>query len=91
MVRPLHEPLCDVDVALADPGQPMASLESAIRQYCANHPSCADTVEGIRRWWLADLTIPLEPLEAALERLVDLGELERRVVPDGTTIYLHRA
>jgi hypothetical protein len=69
----------------------MAPLESAIRGYCSKHPNCADTIEGIRRWWLADLTVPLADLESVLERLVALGVLERRGLLDGTIIYLHRA
>jgi hypothetical protein len=84
-------PRCDVDEALAGIGQPMASLEAAVRQYCSKHPNCADTIEGVRRWWLGDLTIPIADLERALERLVELGALERRLLADGTTIYLHRA
>jgi hypothetical protein len=55
------------------------------------HRNCADTVEGVRRWWLADLTVPLAELEDVLRRLVALGVLEHRVLADGTTIYLHRA
>ena len=69
----------------------MDPLESTIRRYCSKHPSCADTIEGVRRWWLADLTVPFVALERVLRRLVTLGVLECQVLPDGTTIYLHRA
>jgi hypothetical protein len=67
-----------------------SSLEQALEGYCALHPNAADTVEGVRRWWLADPAIPLADVEVALDALVARGRLDIRRLPDGTAIYFHR-
>ena len=66
-------------------------LEEALRRYCAAHPNAADSVDGVRRWWLADPAIPLADVEAALEALVKRGMLDVRRLPDGTGIYFNRS
>lgn len=71
--------------------QPHSSLEEALDAYCAGHPNAADTVEGVRRWWLADPAIPLADVEAALGALVERGMLDVRRLPDGTALYFNRA
>jgi hypothetical protein len=62
----------------------------AIRRYCAQHPNAADTVEGVRRWWLADLVCSREEIERALAELVARGEVAERSLADGTVLYLCR-
>jgi hypothetical protein len=59
----------------------------AIRRYCAQHPNAADTVEGVRRWWLADLLCSREEVERALAELVARGEVIERSLADGTILY----
>jgi phage host-nuclease inhibitor protein Gam len=66
-------------------------LEEALRRYCTAHPNAADSVDGVRRWWLADPAIPLADVEAALEALVKRGMLAVRRLPDGTAVYFNRA
>jgi hypothetical protein len=66
-------------------------LERALLRYCADHPFAADSVEGVRRWWLADPAIPLADVEAALAALVARRSLDIRRLPDGTQVYFNRA
>lgn len=67
-----------------------SAIEIRIRRYCAQHRNAADTVDGVRRWWLADLACAPEDVQATLDRLVDAGEMARRTLPDGSIIYMHR-
>lgn len=73
-----------VAVASDDP------IEEQLAHYCAAHPRAADNIDGVRRWWLADPSIPLSDVEAALESLVKRGTLDVRRLPDGTAIYMSR-
>jgi len=68
-----------------------SDLEQALERYCADHPNAADSVEGVRRWWLADAAIPLGDVEDALAALVERGMLGVRRLPDGTDVYFNRA
>lgn len=51
-------------------------------------PNAADTADGIREWWLADLP-PVDPhiVDAALDRLVAAGVLERAASTSGTPVF----
>ena len=52
------------------------------------HPTAADTVDGIARWWLDGAEEPaLKVVEAALEMLVHRGLLVRNPLPDGNFVY----
>jgi hypothetical protein len=66
-------------------------LEDALERYCHAHPNAADSVEGVRQWWLTDPDVPLAEVEAALEALVKRGLLDVRWLLDGTAIYFNRA
>ena len=65
-------------------------VEHAVERYLAAHPNAADSADGVRRWWLADPSIPLADIEAALEALVTRGLLDVRWLLDGTAIYFSR-
>lgn len=69
----------------------MLALQREIQRYCAQHRNAADTVEGVRRWWISDSSCPLDDVEQALEGLVQTGVLARRTLPDGNVIYFLRA
>lgn len=59
-----------------------------LEQYVSLHPTAADTVDGIARWWLGAQGQPvLIHVEAALELLVARGVLDRSVLPDRRVIY----
>ena len=75
-----------VAVASDDP----RDLEAALARYCEEHPHAADTIDGVRRWWLADPAIPIADVEAALEALVKRGTLDVRRVPGSAAIYMNR-
>jgi hypothetical protein len=83
LASPLHTGWPRVDVAEGGHSE----LEQALERYCAEHPNAADSVEGVRTWWLADPTIPREAVEEALDALVDRGLLAVRALSDGTIVY----
>jgi hypothetical protein len=64
-------------------------LHDALRSYLSRFPDAADSPEGIRQWWLTkDLrTAPLVKVREALKDLVASGEMESRILPDGTELY----
>ena len=68
-----------------------SDLERALVRYCADHPNAADSVEGVRRWWLANPAVPLTDVEEVLEALVEREMLDIRRLPDGTKVYFNRA
>lgn len=61
----------------------------AILAYLARHPRAADTEHGIAQWWLPEMGVeaPLAQVQQALQALVQRGEMERVVLPDGGAIY----
>ena len=64
-------------------------IEELVTRYIADHPNAADTVEGIRSWWIAAEMHDASRAEvqAAAERLVSCGTLSRTALPDGTPLY----
>jgi hypothetical protein len=64
-------------------------LSTALRQYLARNPDAADSVDGIRRWWLPQplQSVGNERLQAALDGLVASGEMRMRCLPGGTEFY----
>lgn len=64
------------------------TLAREIGAYVASHPSAADTIESIARWWLAGSQKPsLTRVEAALDLLVSRGLVARFPLPDGRFVY----
>lgn len=61
----------------------------AIRAYLAAHPGAADSVEGIRQWWLPEALghVSLLVLRAVLDRMVRRGELRCVRLADGKDLY----
>lgn len=55
------------------------NVDSAVLAYLEEHPSAADTLEGITTWWLEQLRIRcgIELVSGALERLIQSGQVER--------------
>lgn len=54
-------------------------VESEILAYLRLHPGCADTLEGIHRWWIRwpGPEAALAVSEAALKRLEAKGEIKQ--------------
>ena len=67
---------------------PNEALAGEIRRYCALNPDAADTLDGIA-WWVTHQRYyeMVTALEAAVDYLVSVRVLERRELPDGTTLY----
>ena len=71
-----------------DEGDAIGIVARALRRYLAAHPTAADTVNGIQRWWLAPaVDEPLPLVELALDRLIEEGLMCRVPMQDGRTIY----
>lgn len=65
--------------------------EAAIREFIAQRPDSADTLEGIHRWWIRWPDLPESPVitTIALERLEAAGMLERYLI--GNSVLWRRA
>ncbi|THF63713.1 hypothetical protein E6C76_14080 [Pseudothauera nasutitermitis] len=65
--------------------------EAAIREFLAQRPDSADTLEGIHRWWILWPGLPESPVISliALERLEAAGLMERLLI--GNTVLWRRA
>jgi len=67
-----------------------AVVESLL-DYVTRHPEAADSIEGIRRWWLPmGMVASAADVEAALNRLVLAGILATRRLPDRGVLYSRR-
>jgi len=63
-------------------------VAASLHEYVARHPEAADSIEGIRRWWLPPSVVAsAADVQAALDRLVAAGVLSRRPLPDRSTLY----
>lgn len=65
-------------------------LVDEITRYLKAHPNAADTLEGVRKWWLGDLgrTGPVSRVQLALDQLMANGLLERRDIAGGQRLYM---
>ena len=74
-------------------GDKLAQIISELRGYVDAHPHAADTLQGVSRWWLTGVgsAATLLEIETILEQLVADGTIDRRELPDGSTLYMaHR-
>jgi hypothetical protein len=67
----------------------VTTIADEIARYLTDHPDAADSLDGIRRWWLPRVRLEeaTAQLEAALEELLRRGVVVRQVLADGTTLY----
>ena len=66
---------------------PERDLRECLRCYLEEHPEAADSLEGIRQWWLPDRlrdAVLDEDLEMAIAQLIASGEIQRNTLPDGS-------
>jgi hypothetical protein len=65
-------------------------VREEILSYLRNHPNAADTLEGILNWWLPRQRYETEQQRIAqsLEYLVMQGLVSKKVLSDGTILYL---
>jgi hypothetical protein len=72
----------------SDSERDVDSLVIELETYMATHPSAADTVESVARWWITDPRKPsLRRVEAALEVLVRRTVAAKFLLPDGRFVY----
>jgi len=72
-----------------DPGNDHVSVVAeSLLDYLEHHPNCADTKEGIVRWWVLAQHVQeqIATVELALDNLVQKGLVERSDIT-GRTIY----
>ncbi|WLQ17090.1 hypothetical protein O5O45_14310 [Hahella aquimaris] len=60
-----------------------------IVEYLKSHPSAADSLQGVMRWWLAEEAdaYSWDSVQRALEGLARQGVIGRRTLSDGGVIY----
>jgi hypothetical protein len=74
---------------MGDDDDLVGELANEIREYLAENPDAADTVEGILQWWIVQrrLLRGIPAVGRAIERLVDEGFLEEVKTADGRSIF----
>lgn len=72
-----------------DTSHAVADIAQAIERYLAKHPHAADSLEGIRRWWLMRQRYEesAQQVQEALEQLLREGIVTKRVLSDGQVLY----
>ncbi len=67
----------------------MSNIADEIARYLREHPEAADSLDGIRHWWLPQLRLQeaSAQIEQALFELLERGVIVRQVMPDGTVLY----
>ena len=71
-----------------DDGEEIGHLADDILAYLRRHSDAADSLEGIRDWWLlTESFVPTQTLERALNLLVNQGLMERTPAADGIALY----
>jgi hypothetical protein len=74
------------------PDQRIRDIATEIGRYLRANPDAADSIEGVRQWWLAqdNATVAPSMVDAALEILISQGVVRVRILADGTRIYSGR-
>ncbi len=73
----------------ASPTSDPSVLCQGILHYLHDHPSAADSLEGIASWWLppSEFTATQEAVQTALDQLVAEQRIARIDLADGRTLY----
>lgn len=69
-------------------------IAEALTDYLLAHRQAADTLDGIRDWWLPRdrfMGVRADALQLALDKLVVRGELARVESAGGIVLYVNRA
>jgi len=78
-----------LDLLTINPSRPVNTIAEGIARYLREHPDAADSLDGIRQWWLPRVRL-LEAsaqIEGALQDLLERGVVVRQVMPDGKILY----
>ncbi len=70
-------------------GSDDASLRTAILFYLQQTPRAADSLEGIKNWWLPEQykELDIKKIEDVLQQMVTEGLVKKASLVDGTVIY----
>ena len=65
-------------------------IAEEIQLYLFDHPNAADTLEGITRWWLDNVSVPVpvSSVEKALDWLLKQYVVEKESLPDGGAVFV---
>jgi hypothetical protein len=65
------------------------AVAEEISRYLDQHANAADTLDGIKQWWLARIRIEEAVLRVkqALDALVRRGTVVEDALPDGSILY----
>jgi hypothetical protein len=65
------------------------NIRDCLRRYLEAHPDAADSLAGIRQWWLPEALreVALEELREALAQLAASGEVQCSTLPDKSELY----
>lgn len=68
---------------------PTLDLREAVQRYLDEHPDAADSLIGIRQWWLPEALRRSSParIRSALAELIASGEVACQSLPDGTELF----
>lgn len=69
--------------------QAKPAVQEAVRRHLRRSPRAADTLVGIRQWWLPEgmQNVSMELIRLALDDMVLAGEMRCDTLPDGTCLY----
>lgn len=69
--------------------QAMREVQEAVRRHLLQSPQAADTLVGIRQWWLPEVlqSMSMELIGLALTEMIAAGEVRCDTLPDGTRLY----
>ena len=71
-----------------DPGELVVQVANRILEYLKQHPHAADSLEGIRDWWVhGESLVATTTIERALDVLVNQGLMQRNQAADGISVY----
>ena len=67
----------------------LSEIQSEILMYLEEHPDAADTIEGVRQWWLFQrmAAYSRDKVLVALDRLRNEGLIEAVTLSDGQKVF----
>ena len=78
---------------MAEHADMITEIQESVLGYLSEHPGAADSVDGIRNWWLYQrmARASVERVQRALDELEANGAIERATLHDGSVLYRRTA
>jgi hypothetical protein len=72
-----------------DAARSVSDVREAVRGYLRERPDAADTLIGVKRWWLPEplQSVSVSELRHVMEDLILTNEVRRTFLPDGCELY----